>query len=431
LPRFHRFLTTSKLISLRLIDLGIIIYAALIVIVIATGGFKIYFMGKYIKATHVYTPLKILIPLILVRIFLSIEIKNSILLIASLIFCLIGSEIAIRIWNFPISKPGLNQLHQPSPSLGWELIPEAFGTGSLGEFYKINSLGYRGPEFTVKRQIGIHRIMITGDSFTFGSGVNYEDTYGAQLGKILNDKNIHCEVINCGVIGYQMWQNYEKLERKLLPYQPDLIILGLFQDDLSASVTPYTDSERYKGGYPFQTNDIHGFMNRFAIWNVLKNINDLIEYRYRYKRGYTYLKGIEERKKVLGPSNPSNQNYKIMSGKIEDQKKSAFSATLVRFVEKARKAGAKVLVVMIPDAVQLNNPHMQMVNQFIEEICKRIDVPFVDTTYFMESEKDYLGLYLFPFDAHNSRRGYQIIAQSIANHIIKFNMLENNIKKQL
>ena len=164
-------------------------------------------------------------------------------------------------------------------------------------------------------------------------------------------------------------------------------------------------------------------MSKLSLWNFLKNANALFEYKYRYRRGYSYLKGIEERKKKWGPENPIDANYQIMAGKMEKKKYEDFSRVLEQFVREANVAGAKVLVVMIPDSVQLNEPDMQFANRFVARICAEIGVPFIDVTPILEAEEDHGSLYLFPHDAHNSPKGFRLIAESIGSQIIKLGLL--------
>jgi len=407
----------------RLLDMGIAVYLIFIPLIIITGGFKINLLGISIKATHVYTPIKIVIPLVLIRMLITFRTKNILLLFVSIFMTLLAAEIALRLWNPAIAEPSMSQIHQASPVYGWEHVPGSFGIGSLGESYRINSAGFRDTKNTLRKKPGIKRIMVIGDSFTFGVRVNLEDTYPKQLEELLNKSNMACEVINCGVIGHNMWQHYEMLRNKVLPYEPDLVVLGLFQDDLACSVRPYDESEGYQGHNPFEERGASGILSRVSLWNFLKNANALFEYKYRYRRGYTYMRSIEDRKKKWGPANPTNANYMIMSGKIKKRKYIEFSEALQQFAITADKEGARVLVVLIPDSVQLNDPHMQAVNRFVEQVCVELKIPFIDVTPILEGQEDHNPLYLFPFDAHNSPKGLQLIAKSIGDQITKLGLL--------
>ena len=130
---------------------------------------------------------------------------------------------------------------------------------------------------------------------------------------------------------------------------------------------------------------------------------------------------------------PGGKNYNAMEGdeelyrdEAEKKKYLDFSDTLKKFVKLANAEGAKVLVATIPDSVQLNEPHLQAVNLFIQQVCKNLEVPFLDLTPILESEKDHKSLYLFPFDAHNSPKGLRLIGQALADQIIKLNLLSSS-----
>ena len=62
---------------------------------------------------------------------------------------------------------------------------------------------------------------------------------------------------------------------------------------------------------------------------------------------------------------------------------------------------------------------MQAVNRFLEETCRKIGVPFVDTTPSLESAENYSSLYLFPVDAHGSPKGLELIAKTIADRVME------------
>src|SRR2546430_1564409 len=48
---------------------------------------------------------------------------------------------------------------------------------------KINSLGMRDREYSVEKPKGTYRILVLGDSYTFGSGVQADETYAKLLEK--------------------------------------------------------------------------------------------------------------------------------------------------------------------------------------------------------------------------------------------------------
>lgn len=120
---------------------------------------------------------------------------------------------------------------------------------------------------------------------------------------------------------------------------------------------------------------------------------------------------------------PGNPMYVVMSGGSDDEQLRRFSKALQDFVTRAKHAGAEVLIVYIPDSVQLDEPQLQASNRLVANISREIGAAFVDATPALEAQDDVGDLYLFPFDAHNSPRGHNLIAQAIADKILDVGLL--------
>lgn len=418
-PMFSRFHVVAK----RLLDIGILFYFGLCVVVVITGGFNVSVAGLRIRASHLYNPLLVLVLLILLRLALTIRIKELLLLLGSLLFTAGIVEMSLRIWDPSIAKPHLVQIHRASPLLGWELVPGSSGTGRLGETYKINHAGMRDKDYSFDKSASVYRIAVVGDSFTFGQGVELGATIPKQMEGLLVLKKVTAEVMNFGVVGYNMWQYNTLLEKKIIPYHPDIVILCLFQDDLGACSPPYRDPSEWSGANPFDDKGSSGIIAHFALGNLLRNGNALFEYQYRYRRGHSYVKDIEARKRTWGPGNPTDRNYRMMTGKAGQETYSEFEAAFARFVSFARDCGAGVLTVMIPDSVQLREPTMQAVNGIVERRCASLGVPFLDVTPVLEADSDPSSLYLFPLDAHNSPKGLRVISQAIVERLFESKLL--------
>ena len=75
------------------------------------------------------------------------------------------------------------------------------------------------------------RILVLGDSFTFGTGVNSEDTFVANLEDKLRENGFDVDVINAGVVGYSSkleLLHYKRFSRKL---NPEIVIVALWEND--------------------------------------------------------------------------------------------------------------------------------------------------------------------------------------------------------
>ena len=81
---------------------------------------------------------------------------------------------------------------------------------------------------------GKFRIMIVGDSLTYGYGVREEETYSKQLETTLN-KNFGVEVLNLGVSGYQSEDVLKTVKQWTVLLKPDMIIYGVCMNDFLPS----------------------------------------------------------------------------------------------------------------------------------------------------------------------------------------------------
>jgi lysophospholipase L1-like esterase len=96
--------------------------------------------------------------------------------------------------------------------------------------YRTNAQGLRGPERAIPKPPGVFRIALVGDSVVEGIGVEREaDTIASQLEGMLA-KN-HVEVLNAGLRGYNTQAEVTFVRRRVLPYEPDLVILVFVRND--------------------------------------------------------------------------------------------------------------------------------------------------------------------------------------------------------
>jgi lysophospholipase L1-like esterase len=148
----------------------------------------------------------------------------------SLLLTLTVLEIGLRLF-YP--QFGSCQIGMADPVLGVRLIPGFSGTcaGVAHETVaavQINSLGFRGPEVQIPKPANRYRVLMLGDSTTFGTGVANSETVPAFLEANLN-KNVSSsksyEVINAGVPGYGTAQEWLLYRQHVEQLDPDLVIL--------------------------------------------------------------------------------------------------------------------------------------------------------------------------------------------------------------
>jgi lysophospholipase L1-like esterase len=109
--------------------------------------------------------------------------------------------------------------------------PYRLKAGSHGRYFQsgisINRLGFRGGEVRLKKGAA-YRIVALGESTTFGCTLNSTDRPWPELLAQLIAERLKpgrpVEVINAGVPGYDLQINLGRLEKEILPLQPDMII---------------------------------------------------------------------------------------------------------------------------------------------------------------------------------------------------------------
>ncbi len=106
-----------------------------------------------------------------------------------------------------------------------ELIPGV--TTVAGCRYAANALGFRDEETTAARPPGTVRIVVLGDSVTFGWGVEVEqrftDIVEARLAARA-ESGPRPQILNLALPGYEATHQYLVFERKALALQPDVVL---------------------------------------------------------------------------------------------------------------------------------------------------------------------------------------------------------------
>lgn len=137
-------------------------------------------------------------------------------------------------WDDMRGRPGF---YLSDPELGQRLA-SGYEGWFAGVPVRINALGFRDTrEYDVEKALGTFRILVLGDSVTFGHGTRNDTTYPFLLEQRLRAwrPEVNWEVWNLGVPGYATSQELALLHRVAGRYQPDLVVVGLFQNDLTGN----------------------------------------------------------------------------------------------------------------------------------------------------------------------------------------------------
>ncbi|MGI9290078.1 MAG: SGNH/GDSL hydrolase family protein, partial [Gammaproteobacteria bacterium] len=124
-------------------------------------------------------------------------------------------------------NPAIGHVHRPNAE-----------AHLMGVDVKINSDGFRDQEYSLERT-NKYRIVVLGDSLTFGWGVEQDKTYEHLLENMLSETR-PTEMINTGHGNYNTSQQVNLFKEKGLKYNPDKVVVFYFIND--AEVTPERSS---------------------------------------------------------------------------------------------------------------------------------------------------------------------------------------------
>ena len=144
----------------------------------------------------------------------------------------VGSDYTKFRESLPIAIESPEAFHaRHDAEIGWEHIPGV----QIKDFYgpgrniTINSDGFRGDEeYLGKKPPDRIRLVLLGDSFTLGYGVDDAQTYSAHLARL----NPTVQAVNVGQGGYSIGQCYLWHRRVGKQLEPDSVVFAFILDDI-------------------------------------------------------------------------------------------------------------------------------------------------------------------------------------------------------
>ena len=300
------------------------------------------------------------------------------------------------------SLPGI---YAPDQSIVARHVP------ALPHRVTINGLGYRGKNFPLSKPPGEIRILMTGDSFTFGDLVDDDKTLPYQLEELLRARCAPIRIINAGLAGSTIDAQSELIERAT-DLKPDIVVLVFHENDLldlTASIWPkLTANRELTSRFPmsFILQALHGT----AIYNVAKKA----EFRFR-----------ELTKNDPFSAKPSAEIERQNLNRI----KAEYAQRLLQIRDRLRSRSVDFIFALFPSYLHVGPPKVARPDRsdtvdwydraivlWAEQTARQMGIPTLN----LESGL-YGGLasveegYLLPHDAHPSAKGYRIAAENFAN----------------
>ena len=158
-----------------------------------------------------------------------------------------------------------------------------FTTEFKKKYIRYNKYGYRDYEYNLKKKEGVFRIIVLGDSQTFGHGIkDLNNTWVKKLEKKLIESvgNTSIEVLSISGPGWNSDTYLYELFKKSFKFNPDLVILAYYHNDIPFPISLNCDSSDRKITPDisiFQSSKLVSFIN-FRINRLLEKIGEKPRY---------------------------------------------------------------------------------------------------------------------------------------------------------
>jgi hypothetical protein len=272
-----------------------------------------------------------------------------------------------------------------------------YSGGNSGDFdeqgcvtYRINRHGYRGVDFVRKKPAGTYRIVMLGDSFTFGEGTPEPLIYPSLLGEALRSRRAGgrwIEVINLGVPGDDVsgaLQTYHNLARRL---EPDWVVFQWNTNDFP-SPDVQQDHLRLIGAR---------YRELFADARALRWSHLL---SFTYMRLQTWLLSRE-----------------LIATTREDAERGRYQFDGIgRLRSMAKNDGAGFTVLAFPELIRFDAYPYAAILELLHEYCRSEGIALIDLLPALSAHRD-SELWVHETDHHPNRIAHAIAARELLEEI--------------
>lgn len=347
----------------------------------------------------------------------------------SLIIAIIACEVALQQWRRYIQNsdhmdPGM--IHYDK-HLGWRLSANWKGRHIHHDFdvaYSINRHGFRG-NFRAKRKHGMKLHAFVGDSFTFGLGVDDDETFVYLLNLQPEQSRIF---LNFSIPGFSTDQEALLIEKRVFDFSPDGIFLVVYlMNDLLDNELPY----------PLQARNAKPFFELTRKGLKLRNIpiplltkpegrvatdlrqavlgNDMLVEGF-VSRQLNHFATFRVLKDALCKPPDLTRRFDI---RFENTLR-LFSAIINRIERKCREESVKLHLVLMPGRSLIERPKsisaqfQEYFRKKIVEDSKKKGISIIDIASQMQKRHpEQKGRWFHPHEGHLTAEGHRIVADML------------------
>ena len=284
-----------------------------------------------------------------------------------------GMQYDLEMWKYAKEVKQVD----PDPLIGHRHAPNR-SAKLMGVSVETNSQGLRDREFTFEKPAGTLRVMMLGDSFTEGWGVEERGIFSKRIERLYADQGTNAEVINTGVGNWNSVQEVEFFLTDGYRYHPDIVVLNFVINDAE----------------PVQHDRPPSFLLRHCYSCV-------------------FLVGRYDalRRMIFGGKDWEDY-YLGLFGDGSAPGWIAAKAAIKRLADYCDKNHIKLLIANHPELHDVKNYRLQKITDFIRDAAAEDKVPFVDLLPYLR-DHDSASLWVTPPDPHPNALAHKLLADGI------------------
>jgi hypothetical protein len=312
-------------------------------------------------------------------------------------------EVALRL--FQLAPPVQDQyghhvadLHLPFRARPWSRFVGRSASGEFAFPRRHNGLGFRDIEHSRDKPPSVFRILGLGDSFAYGIGAAFQDTFLYRLESKLNRRaGLHpkVEIVKAGIPAAFPETQRVLLQHEGLAFHPDLVLVAFLPNDVIDTAAGLGALQLTSGGY-LRSREAAVFGEAGTFLYLHSHLGRLLLGRYvawRRVRDYRW-------PEVYREGGFHEQDWREVERQYEAM------LTLVR------GTGARMVLVHIPQQ-NLSAPDASYPSERLGRWSAAHGVAFVDTLPALRQAARRKKSLYWPKDGHCTAEGYRVIANVI------------------
>jgi lysophospholipase L1-like esterase len=295
--------------------------------------------------------------------------------------------------------------------------------------FRINGQGLRADrDYPYAKPPGVRRIVSLGDSYTVGYEVELEETFSQVLERELVARGYAVEVLNAGVSGYSTAEELLYLERELLRYEPDLVLVSFYGNDLvdnsRTGLFRLEDGALVEAAHDYVPGGgTADFLNTNPVFNFLSERSDA------FVLGKEVATQLAKRRMV--EENVSNLDQAVDAppagagpGPVVAAQRRFAAALFERLYQETRERGIPLVIQSIPTAVYRGD-EMRLVELFplAEFDVRRPGLHFLATKPLLDPEVGRTLLYYTRSHGHWTPASHRLAGEALARIVAERGLL--------